>query len=249
MTNRYFVRLSYLGTDYSGWQIQPNAITVQQILQSNLTKLNKNEPVKIMGCGRTDAGVHAKNFYMHMDFPKIEDIEHFIYKLNHMLPHSIAVHAVAEMKATAHARFSAIERTYQYFFHTKKDPFYEDRSLLISASVNTEKMKAGAAVLLNHSNFEAFSRVRTEVSNFICHLTEASFHWQNDQLIFTISANRFLRNMVRAIVGTLLELGEGKISLQEFENIIISRDRNKAGKSAPAKALFLNSIKYPFAVS
>lgn len=248
MIKRYFLRLSYLGSSYSGWQIQPNAITVQEVLQENLTKLNRNVSVKIMGCGRTDAGVHAKNFYTHMDFPEILDIAHFLFKLNHMLPHDIAVHAVGEVAANSHTRYDATLRTYKYYFHFNKNPFLEDRSVLINPLINIDLMKKACEILQNYRDFEAFSRVKTDVTNFICDLTTAEFNKEGSRLVFTISANRFLRNMVRAIVGTLTALGEGKIDLVEFENIIKSKDRTKAGKSAPAKGLFLTEIKYPYLV-
>lgn len=248
MHKRYFFRISYKGTNYSGWQVQPNAISVQGVLQNSLTKLNKDTPIKIMGCGRTDAGVHAINFLMHADLEEIIDVPHVIYKLNHMLPHDISVHAIAEMANKAHTRFDARKRTYDYYFHFEKDPFLEDRSLLINKTINLDKMKLGAELLLTYSDFEAFSRVRTEVNNFICDLTEAKFEMVNNQLVFSISANRFLRNMVRAIVGTLIEVGQEKITLKEFKSIIDSKDRNKAGKSAPAKGLFLKKVEYPYSI-
>lgn len=248
MWTRYFFRISYKGTNYSGWQVQPNAISVQGVLQDCLTKLNKNIPVKIMGCGRTDAGVHAQNFLMHTDLEAPIDVSHMIYKLNHMLPHDISVHAISEMPDKAHTRFDARKRTYVYYFHFEKDPFLEDRSLLIDKSMNIDKMKEGANLLLTYNDFEAFSRVRTEVNNFICDLSEAKFEMNHNQLVFSISANRFLRNMVRAIVGTLLEVGQEKITLEDFKAIINSKDRNKAGKSAPAKGLFLKKIEYPYKI-
>ncbi|MFK8038942.1 MAG: tRNA pseudouridine(38-40) synthase TruA [Crocinitomicaceae bacterium] len=248
MLHRYFLRISYQGTNYSGWQIQPNAISVQEVIQNTLTKLNGNEQVKVMGCGRTDAGVHAIDFLLHLDFPEIEDQSHFIYKMNHMLPNDIAVHDIARMPEKAHTRFDAVRRTYKYYFHFKKNPFLSDRSLLISDSIDIEKMKEGGEELKLHSDFEAFSRVKTAVNNFICDLSDVNWEREKDQLIFTISANRFLRNMVRAIVGTLIELGEGKISLEEFKEIIASKNRNNAGKSAPAKGLFLVEVEYPYQV-
>ena len=247
MNKRYFLRLSYLGTNYSGWQIQPNAVSVQEVLQNNLSKLNSNFSVKIMGCGRTDAGVHAQDFFAHMDFPEIGDINHFLFKLNHMLPNDIAVHGIAEMAEKSHSRFDAVLRTYHYYFHFQKNPFIENRSVLIQSSLDIELMQKGANLLLEHDDFEAFSRVRTDVKNFNCELSVAEWSMKGSQLVFTISSNRFLRNMVRAIVGTLIQLGENKIDLAEFEQIIKSKDRTKAGKSAHAKGLFLSEIKYPYA--
>lgn len=245
---RYFIRLSYLGTNYSGWQIQPNAISVQEVLQNNLSKLNGNKPVSVMGCGRTDAGVHAKNFIAHFDFSPITDLDHFIYKLNHMLPHDIAIHGVCEMADKAHARYDATQRTYQYLFHFSKNPFYNTQSVLIASEINFSLMDEGAKILLEYEDFEAFSRVNTNVNNFLCQVNLAQFEKIDDQLIFTISANRFLRNMVRAIVGTLLDLGNEKINLDDFRAIIDSKTRSEAGKSAPAKGLVLEKIEYPYQV-
>ncbi len=248
MDKRYFLRITFNGTNYSGWQIQPNAITVQEVLQSNLSKLNKNLPVKIMGCGRTDAGVHAINYIFHMDFPRIENISHFKFKLNHMLPKDIAIHAINEMTENSHSRFDATERTYKYYFHFSKRPFLTDRSLQIKDSINIKKMQEATEILKEYQDFEAFSRVQTEVNNFKCNLVNAGFNMEGDQLVFTITANRFLRNMVRAIVGTLIEVGEEQCSLQTFRNIIESKKRMQAGKSAPAKGLFLVNVKYPYEV-
>ena len=246
--NRYFLRISFKGTDYSGWQIQPNAISVQEVLQNNLSKLNKNTEVKIMGCGRTDAGVHATDFIFHMDFPEIEDTAGFIYKLNHMLPNDIVVHGIQVMNDKAHSRFDAIERTYKYYFHFEKDPFLNDRSLLVNSSINIQKMKDCADILMKHKDFESFSRVKTAVNNFICDIKAVKLEKIDHQLVFTISANRFLRNMVRAIVGTLLKAGENQMTTEEFEEVILSKNRSEAGKSAPAKGLFLVDVKYPYEI-
>lgn len=248
MLQRYFMRISYKGTNYSGWQIQPNAISVQEVIQINLSKLNRKKEVKIMGCGRTDAGVHAVNYFAHMDFPIIDDTEKFLFKLNHMLPHDIAIHGLRAMPEKAHTRFDAISREYKYYFHFDKDPFLEDRSVRLSDKINKDVMERGAKMLLNYSDFESFSRVNTDVKNFICKLSHAGWESNGNQLVFTIKANRFLRNMVRAIVGTLVYLGEGKITLTEFEAIINAKDRTKAGKSAPAKGLILTEIAYPYEV-
>ncbi len=246
MLKRYFVKLSYDGTNYSGWQIQPNAHTVQAELQNNLTKLNGGEPIKIMGCGRTDSGVHARNFYMHMDYSPIEDIDHFIFKLNHMLPEDIVIHDIYEVSPKSHSRFDAIERTYKYNINTEKSPFERYHSYHFYEKLNIEKMNEAAAILLKHEDFEAFSKVKTAVNTFNCDIQKAVWVKNDQGLEFTIKANRFLRNMVRAVVGTLLEVGTGRITIAEFEEIILSKSRAKAGKSVPARGLCLTDVKYPF---
>jgi len=201
-----------------------------------------------MGCGRTDAGVHAKNFIAHMDFLHINDLNYFVYKLNHMLPHDIAVHNILEMGDKAHARYDATQRTYQYSFHFTKNPFLNTKSVLVDDKIDVGAMNHGAKMLLEYNDFEAFSRVNTSVNNFLCDLKHARFEHMEDQLFFTVSANRFLRNMVRAMVGTLLDLGNGRISLSDFRAIIESKNRSEAGKSAPAKGLMLSKIEYPYQV-
>lgn len=245
MKLRYFVKLSYLGTEYSGWQIQPNAISIQELLQDNLTKLNKNVPVKIMGCGRTDAGVHARNFYMHMDFDVIDDIDHFIYKMNHMLPKDIVIHNIFEVPEKSHTRFHATQRTYHYDIHTFKDPFIHKVSTLYTDDLNFDLMNEAAATLLTYTNFKSFCRAKQVVHSFDCELTEAKWVRTENGYRFIISANRFLRNMVRAIVGTMFELGIGKITLDDFKRIIESQNRENAGMSAKPNGLSLVQIDYP----
>ncbi|MFD1552112.1 tRNA pseudouridine(38-40) synthase TruA [Putridiphycobacter roseus] len=246
MKKRYFVELSYLGKNYSGWQIQPNAHTIQQELQDNLTKLNRNNPIKIIGCGRTDAGVHAQHYYMHMDYPEILDIRHFIFKLNHMLPKAIVILDVFEVHEKAHTRYNATDRTYKYYLHHFKNPFIKDTSWYCYETLDIQLMNEAASTLLNHRDFEAFSKVSTNVNNFICTVRQAQWEQIGEQMVFTISANRFLRNMVRAIVGTLIEVGAKRMTLDEFEAVILSKDRDCAGKSAPANGLTLMEVKYPF---
>ena len=241
---RYFVRLSYDGTNYAGWQIQPNAHTVQEELQSNLTKLNSGSPIKIMGCGRTDTGVHAKNFFMHMDFPEIKDLQHFAYKLNIMLPEDIVVHEITEMHNDAHTRFDAIERTYHYHIHGSKSPFNRHYSLEYTGKLDVDKMNKAAQCLMNYDDFEAFSKVKTAVKSFVCDVREAKWEKTDEGFVFIISADRFLRNMVRAVVGTLLEVGAGNLSIDGFKGIILSKDRNKAGRSVPPHGLCLVNVKY-----
>ena len=243
---RYFVKLSYDGTDYAGWQIQPNAHTVQAELQTKLTKLNSGVPVKIMGCGRTDTGVHAIDFFMHMDYPDIKDMTTFIFKLNTMLPDDIVIHGIYEVSSEAHTRFDAISRTYHYKIHTVKSPFGRFFSLQFNAGLDINEMNRAAGLLLKYNDFEAFSKVKTAVNTFICHITEARWEVTDEGYVFIISADRFLRNMVRAIVGTLLEVGQGKMTVKDFENIILSKQRSMAGKSAPAHGLCLTKVQYPY---
>ena len=249
MIQRYFVKLSYLGTNYSGWQIQPNAISVQEVLQNALTKLNKRESVSIMGCGRTDSGVHAENFFMHMNFEAISNLDNFIYKLNHILPKDIVVHQIYEVPHKSHTRFDAIKRTYHYNIHFFKNPFIKSTSYLYVGELDMDKMNDAANILLQHINFKSFCRVKTEVKTFDCVLEEAKWIKTETGIKFIISANRFLRNMVRAIVGTMMDVGSGKLDLNEFEKIILAQDRTKAGKSAQANGLSLVKVEYPVHLS
>ena len=248
MLKRYFVKLSYKGTHYSGWQIQPNAHTIQAELQNNLTKLNGGNQIKIMGCGRTDAGVHSRNFFMHMDFPEIDDVQHLVFKLNHMLPKDIVIHGIYEMEEKAHTRFDAIERTYHYKVLLSKDPFMAEVAYHHFIKLDFDKMNEAAKLLLDYKDFESFSRVRTEVKTFLCDVRVAKWVKSENSYVFIISANRFLRNMVRAIVGTLIDVGEGKMTVDDFEEIIKLKDRTKAGKSASAHGLSLIEVLYPYKI-
>lgn len=242
---RYFLKLSYKGTNYCGWQIQPKDKTVQGEINTTLKKLNSNVAVHSMGCGRTDTGVHATQFYAHFDFKVIPDLEHFKFKMNNMLSHDIVIHDVFEVGNEAHARYDAISRTYQYFISTRKNAFNNDVVLYNSQELDLLKMNLACSILLEYDDFECFSKVKTEVNNFKCSISEANWELKGDILIFTISANRFLRNMVRSIVGTMIEIGEGKIKVDDLHKIIKSKKRASAGKSVSANGLFLTNIKYP----
>lgn len=243
---RYFIELSYKGTNYSGWQIQPNAPTVQAEINDVLTKLNKNQPVNCQGCGRTDTGVHASQFYAHFDYPKIDDLDVFLYKVNGMLSDDISIHQIIPVHSDAHSRFDAYERTYHYFIHQNKNPFLADRSLLINKPLDLLAMNQACEILMTYHDFECFSKSRTSVKTFICDVKMA--HWEKTKngYQFTITANRFLRNMVRAIVGTCLDIGRGEMEVEEMHQIILSKKRSNAGKSVLAHGLFLAEIKYPF---
>lgn len=241
---RYFVELSYNGTDYHGWQVQPNAITVQSVLDKALSILLK-KPTTTMGAGRTDTGVHAAQMVAHFDTESSIDTEDLTYKLNSFLPKTIAVHNIKQVHANAHARFDATQRTYRYKISTFKDVFNVDNVYHYTNKLDVDLMNKASTILLEYSDFKCFSRVHSDVKTHICAISEAFWVKNEHELIFQISADRFLRNMVRAIVGTLLDVGNHKTSLEDFHNIIQSKDRSKAGASAPAKGLYLTKIVYP----
>lgn len=241
---RYFLEFSYNGTDYHGWQVQPNAITVQSVLDKALSILLKR-PTTTMGAGRTDTGVHAVQMVAHFDTESSIDTEDLTYKLNSFLPKSIAIHNIKQVQADAHARFDATQRTYRYKISTFKDVFNFDNAYYYTNKLDVDLMNKASTILLEYSDFKCFSRAHSDVKTHICALTEAFWIKNEHELIFQISADRFLRNMVRAIVGTLLDVGNHKTSLEDFHNIIQSKDRSKAGASAPAKGLYLTKIVYP----
>ena len=243
-TKRYFLELSYKGTPFHGWQIQQNAFTVQECLEKALSTLLRT-PISIMGSGRTDTGVHASMQVCHFDYSGALDREKFQKGINAILPKEIAIHSIREVLPEAHARFDAIDRSYFYRIVFQKNPFLDDLAWLIFQEPEVEKMNQAAQILLKHEDFECFSKVHTEVNHFRCKIHSARWEQKDGQLLFHITANRFLRGMVRAIVGTLMEIGNGTRSLESFEELILSKDRTKAGKAAPAKGLFLCQVKYP----
>ncbi len=245
---RYFIRFSYNGKRYHGWQNQPNAITVQQVLEEALARLLRSY-VSLMGAGRTDAGVHARMMYAHFEFSIIEDKTDLVYRLNALLPDDIAVQEIFEVTTEAHARFDAVARTYEYWITQEKNPFYTDAAYYVRYPLDVFKMNEAAQLLLNYSDFECFSKSKTDVHTYLCDINTAVWTKKDDLLIFKITANRFLRNMVRAIVGTLLEVGMAKTSLHDVKAIINSKDRSKAGTSVPAKGLYLTEICYPNSIS
>ena len=242
---RYFIELSYHGKHYHGWQKQANEISVQETIEKALSILLKEE-ISVIGCGRTDAGVHARQFFLHFDIEKRLDKEKLKYKLNSFLPEDIGIFQVLRVNDEAHARFNAISRSYQYRISLDKNVFENDLSLYIyQTDLNTKKMDEAAALLMNYTDFKCFSRSKTDVKTYDCKITEAYWKTDGQHLEFFITANRFLRNMVRAIVGTLLEVGKGRMTLDEFINVIESRDRMKAGASVKAKGLYLTRVTYP----
>lgn len=247
MVNRYFLYLSYDGSAFHGWQLQDNAPTVQQFINEGLSALLKQE-INVVGCGRTDAGVHARNFYAHFNLKvELSDLEQadIIFKLNRFLPKEIAIRNLQQVRPDAHARFDPVSRTYKYFIHRKKDPFLENRSYYLYGLIDIELMNEATKVMMQFTDFTSFSKLHTQTKTNDCKISQAIWEEKEHQLIFTITADRFLRNMVRAIVGTLLEVGRHKISLDEFKNVIESRNRSEAGYSVPAKALFLEDVEYP----
>ena len=243
---RYFIHLAYNGTPYHGWQIQPNATSVQETLNKAFSVLLQSE-INLMGAGRTDTGVHAKEMYAHFDFEASIDIPNLVHKLNSFLPKDIVIYDIIPVHDDAHTRFDATKRTYEYHIHQFKNPFLDELSWYFHQDLEVELMNEAAKLLFNYTDFECFSKVNTDVNTFECTIFEA--HWkrcENDQLVFTISANRFLRNMVRSIVGTLINIGLQKITIEDFAQIIESKSRDKAGFSVPAHGLYLTQITYDY---
>lgn len=242
---RYFIELAYNGTNYHGWQSQPNAASVQETLEKALSLLLKM-PIAIVAAGRTDAGVHAKQMFAHFDYPESLEAAFWVNKLNSYLPKSIVIYNIIEVSENAHARFDATSRTYEYHIHTFKDAFIDEGSWLYAHSLNLTLMNEATALLLNHTDFECFSKVHTDVFTFNCKITKAHWEQKENQLVFTISADRFLRNMVRAIVGTFINIGLEKIKIEDLQKILDSKDRSQAGFSVPAHGLYLTQIEYPY---
>jgi tRNA pseudouridine38-40 synthase len=243
---RYFIFISFKGTAYHGWQIQPDSQTVQKILDNALSTI-LNEKISTLGAGRTDTGVHALVFCAHFE-SKISDLatrKNIVFRLNKYLPKDISVSRIIKVQPDAHARFGALSRTYRYNISKTKNPFWEDSSWLIHGKIDISPMNEACGLLLNYSDFTSFARLHSDVKTNLCRIFYAVWEEADDRLVFTIKADRFLRNMVRAIVGTMVEIGKGKMTLKEFEEIILAKDRCRAGKSAPARGLFLIDIEYP----
>lgn len=242
---RYFIKLAYNGSLYHGWQIQPNAASVQETLNKALSVLLHSN-ISLMGAGRTDTGVHAREMYAHFDFETVFDIPKLIHKLNSYLPKDIVIYTIFQVNEGAHCRFDATKRTYEYHIHLFKDAFLHEQSWYVNQSLDIDLMNEAAQLLLNYTDFQCFSKVNTDVNTFDCSIYEAYWKKEDNKLIFTISANRFLRNMVRAIVGTLVNIGLHKINIADFIRIIESKNREKAGFSVPAHGLYLTKIVYPY---
>ena len=244
---RYFLRLSYLGTNYHGWQIQPGSVSVQELLQDALSLILRTK-IGVTGAGRTDTGVHAAVFYAHFDSihcpESIREMQ-LAFKVNRILPPDIAVHDILPVVIDAHARFSATSRTYQYHICTKKDPYRAGISWLYERELDLKTMQEAAKRLFHHNDFASFARSNTQVKTTICNIEQASWTQKDHIITFAVKADRFLRNMVRAMVGTMIDVGLGKHTPDGFEQIMLARDRRKAGKSAPACGLHLTGIEYP----
>jgi len=241
---RYFLDISYKGTSYHGWQIQPNANTVQAEIEAALEKFYSTA-IGITGSGRTDTGVHALQQIAHFDAPSIIEPDQIAYKLNAILPKDIVINDCQQVKNEAHARFDATERAYAYHIRTRRSPFGANESLFVPYDLDLDLMNQAAKTLIGEQDFESFSRVKTEVNHFICDIRNAHWERNGNELVFHVVADRFLRGMIRALVGTLIEVGRGKLTVDEFVGIREAKDRQKAGKAASPDGLYLSKVSYP----
>ena len=242
--NRYFFEIAYHGKNYSGWQTQANATGVQEVVEDALSKLLRT-PTKVVGSGRTDTGVHCVQQFFHSDIEKLFDRDGLIHRLNSFLPRDIAIRSIRKVKPDVSARYSAIERMYEYHITQVKDPMLDGLALHYFKPLNIQNMNKAAALLRGEHDFECFSKVKTDVNHFLCTVKAASWKQSGNRLVFTIRANRFLRGMVRAIVGTLLDVGTGKINVNDFQGIVTSKDRKRAGANVDPYGLYLVQVKYP----
>lgn len=241
---RYFLKFAYKGTHYHGWQVQPNDVSVQSVMTEKISMVLRS-PVELVGAGRTDAGVHARCMYAHFDIDKeIIDPPLIVNKLNALLPPDIAIYDLYRVDDDMHARFSAKYRTYRYYVSTRKSPFNHEFAARFTFPLNVEKMNEAAGKLLEYTDFTSFSKLHTDAKTNDCDVSFAQWEKHDDCLVFTITANRFLRNMVRAVVGTLVEVGKGKLTVGQFCEIIEKKDRCAAGMSVPAQGLFLEDVGY-----
>lgn len=241
---RYFAELAYLGKNYHGWQIQPTAISVQQEVQKVLSIILRT-PTEVVAAGRTDAGVHASQMFLHFNADLELDTNVYCYKINSLLPKDIVFKNIFKVHPDAHARFGAVKRSYEYKIRLGNSPFTSDIEWQINHELNVEAMNKSARFLLDYTDFKCFSKSKTDVRTYNCDITRAEWKQTGDQLVFYISADRFLRNMVRAVVGTLVEVGKGKITPEKMIAIIESQNRSNAGASVPAHGLFLTEVIYP----
>jgi tRNA pseudouridine38-40 synthase len=244
---RYFIKLAYNGARYHGWQVQQNAVTVQEVL-SNAARLILNDDVKITGCGRTDTGVHASQYFAHFDLEEplsMEETGNIVFKLNRYLPEDIVIYKIFPVSPELHSRFDPLSRTYEYHIHTRKDPFLNDLSWFFHQPLDIGLMNRGGEIITEYEDFTSFSKANEKRKTNLCTVTQAKWELHGHRLIFTITANRFLHDMVRAIVGTLIKVGMKKISPEGLRLIIESKNRCNAGESVPARGLFLSRIEYP----
>jgi tRNA pseudouridine38-40 synthase len=246
---RYFIYLSYNGAQYCGWQFQPNALSVQQELEGSLSLFLRRQ-IAVVGAGRTDAGVHARLMIAHFDWEGDPlDVEWATKKVNLILSPDIVVRQIVRVSPDAHARFDALRRTYRYYVSFEKDPFRHEFTYLTHETLDVEAMNRAAAKLKEYSDFTSFSKLHTDVKSNRCSIVHAHWEWCGQELVFTVCADRFLRGMVRAIVGTLFKVGRGKLSIEGFCRIIESKSRSLAGDSVPAHALFLEDVVYPSSIA
>ncbi len=241
---RYFIELSYNGAAYHGWQNQPKDISVQEVIEKALSMLLRAH-ISIMGAGRTDTGVHASQMFAHFDAHEVFNEKNLVFKLNSYLPKDIAIRNIFKVKENAHARFDAVSRTYLYRIALKKDVFSFDNSFFVKQDLDVEKMNEASAILFKYKDFQCFSKSNTDVKTYYCDIMKAKWTLQGDELHFVIKADRFLRNMVRAIVGTMINIGLGKIDVEYLNTIIKSKNRSEAGFSVPAHGLYLAEVEYP----
>lgn len=244
--SRYFIHMAYNGTAYNGWQTQPGLPTVQQTLEEALSTLLR-QPVAVVGCGRTDTGVHASDFYAHFDVNEEGGVktEDLVFKLNNFLPPDIAIFDIFPVADNAHARFDAVARTYQYHVSDRRLPFRQGQYCRIWFRPDIDRMNDAARVLMEYDDFTSFAKLHTQVKTNICHLTRADWAEEDGGWVFTIRSNRFLRNMVRSVTGTLLDVGRGKLTIDGLRQIVEKKDRCAAGVSMPACGLFLTKVEYP----
>ena len=241
---RYFIELSYNGSGYHGWQNQPNGITVQEVVEKGLSTL-LNNTVSVMGAGRTDAGVHATQLFAHFDTDAVFETSDLVFKMNSFLPDDVAITDIFKVKLDVHARFHALSRAYLYRVSVKKNVFTVANSFYVKQALDVKKMNAACKILFEYKDFQCFSKSQTDVKTYFCDIMQAEWLIKDDELHFVIKANRFLRNMVRAIVGTMINIGLGKMEVAELHNIIQSKNRSEAGFSVPAHGLYLTNIEYP----
>lgn len=241
---RYFIELSYNGTAYHGWQIQPKALTVQEVLEDALSTV-LSDTISVMGAGRTDTGVHATQMFAHFDTDRLFDTTDLVYKLNSFLPFNIAIANVFKVKPEAHARFNAVKRSYLYRISLKKNVFTHRNAYYVKQPLDVDKMNAAAKILFEYKDFQCFSKTNTDVKTYYCDIMKARWFTKDNEIQFAITADRFLRNMVRAIVGTMINIGLGKIEVDDLHTIITSKNRGEAGYSVPAHGLYLTEVVYP----
>jgi tRNA pseudouridine38-40 synthase len=247
MSYRYFIKLAYDGASYHGWQIQDNALTVQEVI-TKAVRLMWMKDFKMIGCGRTDTGVNASQFYAHFDLEEekpCEELNELVHRLNRYLPDDIVIYSIFPVPPDLHSRYDAISRTYKYHIHTYKDPFLIEHSWFVPGKLDLELMNRGGEVIMEYEDFTSFSKANEKRKTNLCNITSAQWEIDGHKIVFTITANRFLHDMVRAIVGTMINLGQHKISIEELRLIIESKNRCNAGESVPAKGLFLTRVEYP----